>query len=700
MSQRSNLPSSGSKATYLTSSKIGQLSLQTIDAETVKLLLSDPFTYANKISVSKLVNILKSLSHEYYNTQTSPISDDIYDILKNVLATRDPNNKFLKEIGAPISKDKVKLPCFMASLDKIKPDTSALDSWKTKYTGPYVLTDKLDGVSALLVISSNNNNKKLYTRGDGEYGQDISHLIEHINIFKNVKNIQNIQNIQNIIIRGELIISKENFKNMETTMKNARNAVAGLVNSKEFSIKIAKATDFVAYSIVVPRYTQIEELKKLEQLGFRVVTNIVKTDINNNMLSEYLVDRRQNAIYEVDGIVVTDSGKVYNIPDENKNPQYAFAFKTVMTDQVAEVIVLDVEWKPSMYGFLKPRVKIEPVKLVGVDINYATAFNAKFVFTNNLGPGSKIKLVRSGDVIPHIMEVLTPSATGGPKMPSVPYKWNSTKVDVIVEDIEGVCKNSISIKKITHFFKTIGVKYLSEGIVKKFVDNGYNTIVKILQADHKNLYKIDGLGTTIVNKIYNNINKSFKTLTLQTLMAASLVFGKGFGVRKLKIIVTAYPNIMNEKWDDKILFNNVNSLNGFDIITSTLFVNSFDTFKTFYADLAKVVDLSYLNNIAINAKVDKADKANTANTDDKSNKLNGLKIVFTGIRDPGLHDFVENNGGIVNTTVSKNTDIVIYPTPESTNDTKYKNNSKYKKAIQLNIKTMHIMEFKKEYNYL
>ena len=45
-------------------------------------------------------------------------------------------------------------------------------------------------------------NKKLYTRGNGKEGQDISYMIPYLNIpeFKN-----------KIVVRGELIISKEKF---------------------------------------------------------------------------------------------------------------------------------------------------------------------------------------------------------------------------------------------------------------------------------------------------------------------------------------------------------------------------------------------------------------------------------------------------------------------------------------------------------
>ena len=74
----------------------------------------------------------------------------MYDFLK----LKNPKSKVLKEIGAPIkSKNKVTLPYYMGSMDKIKPPSNKLEVFKNKYKGIYILTDKLDGVSGLLVYN-------------------------------------------------------------------------------------------------------------------------------------------------------------------------------------------------------------------------------------------------------------------------------------------------------------------------------------------------------------------------------------------------------------------------------------------------------------------------------------------------------------------------------------------------------------------
>ena len=105
--------------------------------------------YVKDIDSKKLAKILRDLSLVYYNTGETLVSDEVFDYLKDHLEKIDPINDFLNEVGAPIdSKEKVKLPYPMGSLDKIKPSTQELDKWKIDFKGPYVISDKLDGISA------------------------------------------------------------------------------------------------------------------------------------------------------------------------------------------------------------------------------------------------------------------------------------------------------------------------------------------------------------------------------------------------------------------------------------------------------------------------------------------------------------------------------------------------------------------------
>ena len=184
------------------------------------------------------------------------MTDNEYDIVKEYLERKHPKSKVISDVGAAINKKgKVKLPYEMWSMDKIKPDTKALAKWMAKYNKPkqYVVSAKLDGVSGLYVIK--NGEKHLYTRGNGRVGQDISHLIPYLQL-PNIKDIEDVKNIGEktgeLVIRGEFLISKANFKEGFKGSSNPRNTVSGIVNRLTVEPEKLKYVDFVAYECIYP----------------------------------------------------------------------------------------------------------------------------------------------------------------------------------------------------------------------------------------------------------------------------------------------------------------------------------------------------------------------------------------------------------------------------------------------------------------
>ena len=116
----------------------------------VQKVINAPLQEAENLTIDELVKLLTKLADAYYNTDKPLVPDNVYDILFDNLKERDPDNKFLKEVGAKVKADrkKIKLPYPMGSLDKIKPNTGFLEPWIKKNKGPYIISDKLDGVSA------------------------------------------------------------------------------------------------------------------------------------------------------------------------------------------------------------------------------------------------------------------------------------------------------------------------------------------------------------------------------------------------------------------------------------------------------------------------------------------------------------------------------------------------------------------------
>lgn len=633
----------------------------------IKLINQDYKAFLNETTEKELEKVLKHLSNIYYNDDESLVTDEIFDVLKDHLKKLNPKNKFLSEIGAPIaSGDEVKLPFPMGSLEKIKPDTDELEKYMKKYKGKYVISDKLDGISGQL-YKNDKGEIFLYTRGDGIKGKDISHLIKYI---FNKKLLEKLPN--NFSVRGELIMTKKDYEKVKTRFKNTRNAVGGFVNAKKADKELSELVKFVAYSVLHPRIKYEDQMKELEKYKFDMVKYLIKDKLSNEYLTEYLIKRRNESEYDIDGIVVFDSSKVY--PHEEGLPEYGFAFKTLLNDQIAEAVVVDVIWSASMDGFLKPRIEIEPVTIGGVTIKYATAFHAKFVLDNKLGPGAVVKLVRSGDVIPDIQAVIKPATSGKAKMPTVEYKWTNTNVNIYIEEETDVVKS----KLIDHFFSKLGVKYISLGIITKLVENKYNSVAKIIGADKKKLAKIEGIGEKLLDKVFNNIDEAFDKMNLIQFMAASHMFGSGIGERKIKLIIEQYPDILTWKLKKNEFVDKLNEIEGFSTITSEKFYENLDDFKKFYAEINKIKDISHILIVEKKQKVD------------ESNPLNGLKIVFTGFRDNELKKYIEDNGGKVSDSVSSNTNIVVHADGEDSS-------SKIEKAKKLGITVITKSNFLKKY---
>ena len=651
--------------------------------EIIDTLKKDPDDILMNIDEKQLKKIIDHLSDRYYNFNESLISDQLFDYIKEFYENNFNKNKKIT-IGAPISEKKngkTKLPFFMGSLEKIKPSTNALDKWLEKYSGPYVLSYKLDGISALLYKKDNKIN--LYTRGNGTDGQDISHILNYINI--NTEKME-----EGDAIRGELIMTKTNFKKIKDEMANARNAVSGIVLTKKPDVKMLKLIDFVAYWVLNPQMEQREQMKYIEKKKFitKCVEYKIENKLTSDILSKMLLEGRNNYKYELDGVVVIDSSKFYPIIP-GTNPDFGFAFKQILTDQIADTTVINVIWEISKDKYIKPKVKLDTVEIGGVEINYATANNAKFIVDNNIGPGSKVKIIRSGDVIPKIEEILSSSETGKPKMPSFNYEWNETKVDIIATDLKGEQLDKLIIKKLVYFFSTLDIKFMGEGNITKFVENGYNDLWKILLAKKSDIMEIEGFGKKSVENIYKSIDEGLTNRELYDIMAASQIFGRGIASKKFKSITDVYPNIMEiyktKGKDDTIKL--INAIVGFDVKTTNKIVDSMDNFIEYHKQLIKIKPNAIIDKNSKTIVDEKNESIKYSNINIYANK----KIVFTGFRDKDIQNELEKIGAKISDSVSKNTDLVVASDISDTS-------GKIKKAIELDIKVISKDDFLKTLN--
>jgi len=552
-----------------------------------------------------MAEILKKLQKarlSYYETGTSIMTDDEYDVLVEEFRKLHPDHAFFSKPGPTPSKGKILLPYPMSSLTKIKPESWL--NWKVKGNA-YVISEKLDGISALWC----SNTKKLYLRGDGETGQDVSHVIPHI------KGLQS--KIGSWIVRGELIIPSA-----EVTNTLARNWTNGILHQDEPKVEDMKKIRFVAYQVLEPKgLTRSQQFAWLMNQGFEVAWNTTVTTLNLDLLSTLFKNRRTSSTYTCDGIVIgTDTVPLQASIQE---PTDAVAYKEISEDQCKITKVINVEWNPSKTGLLVPRLKLEPVVIGEATIQFCTAFNAKFVQENKIGKGTIIKLRRSGDVIPVIHSIIACSEKAD--MPPE-YEWDATNTHAKI--IDPSQNTEVQAKLLVHSLTTFGLEGFREASALSLCLEGITSIPSIIKAGKNHLQEI--LGKVLGQRLFDSQELMSKA-SFETWLVAAPCWPKGLGSTKLIGLYNVEPDIT--KWGPQ----KIKGLSSSSILLIKEHLPQFIAWKKSIEDLIT---------IQVNAK---PIVVKTITTPTKG------MVCMSGFRDADLKKKLEENGYVVHDSVTKTT---------------------------------------------
>jgi NAD-dependent DNA ligase len=270
------------------------------------------------------------------------------------------------------------------------------------------------------------------------------------------------------------------------------------------------------------------------------------------------------------------------------------------------------------------------------------------------------------------MEIIKPATKI--QYPTIPYKWNATKVDLIYDEEQEneEATEQLLMKNLTNFFKKIGTKWIDESTIIKFINAGYTSVKEIIEASEEDLMELESFGEKMAEKIYNSIQDSLKDIELVDLMNGSNIFGNGFGERKLGAILKVHPDIVDKKINRDKLIDMIKAIDGFDDKTAIKFADNIEEFRNFLKELG----IEYKNKFK-GMKV--------------GNKFKDMNIVFTGFRNKDLEEYVTNEGGKIVGSVSKNTTLVVCADKDESS-------SKLDRAKNLEIKIMTKDEFIKKYN--
>jgi NAD-dependent DNA ligase len=613
----------------------------------------------------------------YDNTdKPTGLTDWQYDILVDTLQRRNPD--YIMPVGSKVrsGKNRTKLPYWLGSMDKIKMDPEFqgmmldemknilveeeerllnikndeddefrdiesridkikqqisqlrfLDKWTSHNKGPYLIEDKLDGVSCLL--THKDGKIKLYTRGDGVIGANISYLAPYFDTIP--KNIP-----EDINVRGELIMPTDVFnKKWSSKYANPRNLVAGRTGAKTVK-KGIRDIQFIAYEIVgdnkMPK--PIDQFKKLKDLGFTIVRHQVVKRITLQLLANTLVNLKKSSLCEIDGLIVQPDQPYFR--NTSGNPSYSFAFKMRIGDNLVDAKVIKVHWGLSKWSLLKPRVEFEPVQLMGTTVRYASGKYAKFIYKNKIGPGAIVKLTKGGETIPDIIGIV--KGANEPDMPKPPceWKWNKSNIDIIGLNNCG----EICIKILLNFLQMMSFKGFGLKRVQKLYGGGIDSILRVLTVTYQELIEV-GFGKKTANILLSSIKQNLDAgMSLPKLLSASGVLGQHMGVKNITLLLEAYPNILTEQkyMTEEEIYKKVSSIRGFGNVLSET------TAKNLKCAAKFAKSMSYITVFTTTKKVEEG-------------PLKGYTVIITGTI-PGYErkqaaTLVEDAGGKFSNNIKK-----------------------------------------------
>jgi len=398
------------------------------------------------------------LWNEDYRNGNPQVSDEQFDFLLDQIESEMSAESFhvfrtsLMEKGGSIKHDFI-----IGSLRKCTYGEGQLSKWMSDYsiTRKLFASLKLDGMSYTAKYADGVL-VQVATRGDGQTGEDITASARFV--------LPNMLPITGLLeIRGEFVIPRKACAGLG--YKNARNGVVGLMKTLE-DIDFNKISNVCGpvYQILGSPLTIQEQYVELEKLGFETPEwGIFIADTHAEMeetLKEHLVERKENADYLVDGLVIFAPGTT---AENAALPKQQVAFK-VNVDFIQSTVV-DMALETSKDGALKGVCVIDPIEIGGTTVTNCSIYNFDNVEKLGIGPGAVVMVTKGGDIIPKIVEVVKSADIQLEKYwsncPSCGHPTGKKGVDIVcLNDVE-FCEAQ-QVKAVTHFTRNLNILGASE----------------------------------------------------------------------------------------------------------------------------------------------------------------------------------------------------------------------------------------------
>ena len=685
----------------------------------------------NQKDVRDIIDKLTNAEHAYYVLNDPIMSDGEYDNLFNSLKLIEEDHPELLMEDSPTQRvtetpsdafEPVEHQRRMYSLDNIE-NSEDLKKWFERLEKitensifPVTVEPKIDGL-AISLIYEDSLLKRGLTRGDGVIGEDVTH---------NVKTIRNIPlrlktEIKGTVeIRGEVYMPVTSFDKLnaqrlkdsleieklklkdkdklsdtekESLLRirkegtnifiNSRNAAAGSLRQKDASITSNRDLRLLAYQLIIYEQDNKNNFHSknnslMNELGFE--TN--KIDISHSQKDieksvELIKESRSKYSYQIDGAVLkVDSLQAQDeLGYTSKSPRWAVAFKFPSEEQTT--ILKDIKLQTGRTGAITPVAVLEPIDVGGAKVSFATLHNPDEIKRKDLRINDYVIVRRAGDVIPEVVSSLKDRRDGSQKKWELPKKCPCGEFSIELIDEEKVprCEGgqscNLAKKEAIIFFGSksgLEIDGLGRETVETLLESKLiNNVEDIYSLKYEDLIDLPSWEKKKTNNLLNAIKSSTNASPEKLLTALGIRF---IGKRTSQLLIQNFNSIdgvLNAKESD------IESIHGISISVS----KSLEDWKS---NKENINLLNQLKNYGFAFKKDiKTSKS----------YLSGNTFVITGTLDnysrQDVVDILESYGGTVTTSVSKNTDYLIYGS---------KPGSKLEKAKTLGVQTLDETKFK------
>ena len=650
-----------------------------------------------------LEQTLEYHSRLYYELDSPEIEDEEYDALFRRLVDLEslypslasPNSP-TQRVGGRVAErfEKVRHTVPMDSFGDIFSEEEIIEFVdKIKKDFPdaeFVVEHKFDGLSVSLEYENGLLVRGL-TRGDGVFGEDVT---------ENIKTVRTVplklkRDVGRLIVRCEVYMPRKVFaklnsvreENGERTFANPRNAAAGSLRQLNPKICASRGLSIYIFNLqYCETYSpekHTDSLEFLESLGFTVSPCRILCDTADEVINAVhgIGISRPELAYDTDGAVIkTNSFRMRErLGSTAAAPRWAIAYK--FPAEIVETKLLDIDIQVGRTGVLTPRAVLEPVRLAGSTVSYATLHNGDFIAERDIRIGDTVRLRKAGDIIPEIISVVTekrPEDSVPFKMPEICPSCGEKAVresdEVATRCINPYCPSQLS-RSLIHFVSrpAMNIDNLGESVVQQFIDAGLiKSAADIYYLKKEDIAALDRMGEKSASNIVAAIEKS-KSAGLERLLCALGI--RHIGEKAAQTLARRFGNI------DALANATAEQLTGIEDIGAESAESITDYFKS--EKSAQLIE-----------RLKDAGVSTESSEKQIGDELAGMTVVVTGtlptLKRQEAEALIRAHGGNAAGSVSKKTSLVLAGTEAG---------SKLTKAQQLGVRIIDESEFLNIINY-